>query len=57
MRSRHARGARRRSAGRNDLATLRIGEHTREILSELRYGDDEVDRLVAGGAVLVDGEG
>jgi crotonobetainyl-CoA:carnitine CoA-transferase CaiB-like acyl-CoA transferase len=35
----------------------RIGEHTRGILSGLGYGDEEVDRLVARGAVPVDGEG
>jgi crotonobetainyl-CoA:carnitine CoA-transferase CaiB-like acyl-CoA transferase len=30
----------------------RAGEHTREILSELGYEDEQVDALVASGIVL-----
>jgi crotonobetainyl-CoA:carnitine CoA-transferase CaiB-like acyl-CoA transferase len=29
-----------------------LGEHTREVLAEYGYSDDEIDRLIAGGAVM-----
>ena len=34
------------------LLALEIGEHTREILSELGYAETDVQRLLAGGAVV-----
>jgi len=33
------------------VLALEIGEHTREIMGELGYRDDEVERLVASRAV------
>jgi crotonobetainyl-CoA:carnitine CoA-transferase CaiB-like acyl-CoA transferase len=32
------------------------GEHTRDVLREAGYTEDEIDRLVAGGAIM-DGRG
>ena len=29
-----------------------LGEHTREVLAEYGYGDDEIDALICGGAVI-----
>ncbi len=40
----------------NDLRTTRVppgaGEHTREILAELGYGDEQIAALVADGIVV-----
>ncbi len=29
-----------------------LGEHTREVLAEYGYGDDEIDALICDGAVI-----
>jgi crotonobetainyl-CoA:carnitine CoA-transferase CaiB-like acyl-CoA transferase len=44
-------GQRAPATGDNLTHAPHVGEHTREILGEMRYGDDEVEKLTASGVV------